>query len=126
LRKFFRFCLVGAVGFAADFLTLYLLTQRTSIGPIVGRLASFLIAATVTWKLNRSFTFSSKNSGMYGEWMRYILTTLIGGLVNIGVYKMWLLKTDGSALNLLIGVVLGSAAAMLFNFFILTKAVFIK
>jgi putative flippase GtrA len=126
LNKFFRFCLVGAVGFVTDFGALYLATQVFGLNPLGGRLLSFLIAATVTWKLNRHFTFVQAGKGSGGEWLRYLLLTSVGGGVNILVYQVWLWLTDHSAVNLFIGVALGSAVALAFNFMLSKRLVFVK
>jgi putative flippase GtrA len=124
LKQFLRFCVVGALGFVTDFSVLYLAVTWLGTGTLSGRVLSFLVAATVTWKVNRHFTFAKQGQGSVREWLQYLLLTGIGGLINVGVYQVWLSLTDRSTRNLFLAVVAGSAVAMLFNYTISKRAVF--
>jgi len=124
LKQFFRFCLVGALGFVTDFGVLYAVVKGLGLGPTSGRIVSFLVAATVTWKVNRHFTFVKQDAGSVREWLQYLTFTGVGGFINVAVYQTWLWFTDHSTLNLFLGVVAGSAVALMFNFVISKRAVF--
>lgn len=122
MKQFQRFLLVGALGFVVDFSVLYLAVNLIGVDPLAARFASFIVAATVTWKANRHFTFCDNegSTAMPGEatrqWLRYISTTAIGGVINIGVYQLWLKMTDSGNVNLFLAVVAGSAVALFVNF----------
>jgi putative flippase GtrA len=124
VKQFLRFAMVGALGFVTDFSMLYVAVTWLGLGTIAGRIVSFLIAATVTWKANRHFTFERAGAGSVHEWLRYLLLTSVGGGINVAVYQTWLWLTDHRTLNLFLGVAFGSAVAMLFNFVISKRAVF--
>jgi putative flippase GtrA len=124
VNQFLRFCLVGALGFVTDFATLYAGVTWLGFGTIGGRILSFLVAATVTWKLNRHFTFDRQDAGSAREWLHYLLFTSMGGAINVAVYQVWLYLTDHTPVNLFLGVAAGSGAAMLFNFMVSKRAVF--
>jgi putative flippase GtrA len=124
LKQFLRFCVVGALGFVTDFSVLYLAVTWLGMGTLSGRVVSFLVAATVTWKANRHFTFAKRGQGSVREWLQYLLLTGFGGLINVGVYQAWLTLTDHGTLNLFLAVVAGSAVALLFNYAISKRAVF--
>lgn len=114
-REFLSFAVVGAVGFVVDLGVLYLLAP--TLGWYGGRVLSFLAAATVTWALNRRFTFGERRSGgpLAREYLRYLLTMLGGALVNYGAYVLtlhWL----GGPLAPALGVALGSCAGLVVNF----------
>lgn len=98
------------------------------LGPFPGRLLSFIIAATVTWKANRHFTFASTDAAVPGaaarQWLRYVSTTATGGAINIGVYQLWLAITNHSNVNLFLAVVAGSAVALMVNFTLSNYVVF--
>ena len=120
--QFLRFCLVGGIGFLVDAgLTLWL-HQTWHRAALESRVAAFVVAATVTWALNRSYTFSS--SAGAGSWLRYLLLTSAGALINIGLYLAWLRVFGQGPLNVLAGVALGSIVAMGFNFTVSRKSVF--
>jgi putative flippase GtrA len=125
LKQFLRFCIVGAIGFVTDFAVLYVAVNWGGLGTMSGRIVSFLVAATVTWKVNRHFTFSKQGAGSVREWLQYLAFTGIGGLINVGVYQLWLSLTgDRSTLNLFLAVAAGSGVAMMCNFAISKYAVF--
>jgi putative flippase GtrA len=124
LKQFLRFCIVGALGFVTDFSVLYVAVTWLHAGTLSGRVFSFLVAATVTWKANRHFTFAKQGQGTVREWLQYLLLTGFGGLINVSVYQLWLVLTDHGSLNLFLGVAAGSGAALMCNFFISKYAVF--
>lgn len=128
MKQFQRFLLVGALGFVVDFSVLYLAVNGAGFGAFSGRLLSFIVAATVTWKANRHFTFASRDVVVHGaaarEWLRYLFTTAIGGAINIGVYQLWLKMTDHGNANLFLAVVAGSAVALMVNFTLSKYVVF--
>lgn len=126
MKQFLRFCVVGALGFVTDFSVLYAAVNVLGLGTLAGRIVSFVVAATVTWKVNRHFTFVQQGRGSVREWAQYLALTSVGGGINVIVYQAWLWLTDHSTLNLFLGVAAGSAVAMLFNFTISKRAVFTR
>lgn len=124
MKQFLRFCMVGALGFVTDFSVLYAAVNGLGLGTLAGRVVSFVVAATVTWKVNRHFTFVQQGKGSVREWAHYLVLTSLGGGINVIVYQAWLWLTDHSTANLFLGVAAGSAVAMLFNFTISKRAVF--
>lgn len=130
MKQFQRFLVVGALGFIVDFSVLYLAVNAAGLGALGGRIVSFLVAATVTWKANRHFTFASAAPVLPGaaarQWLRYLSTTAIGGAINIGVYQAWLAMTTHSNVNLFLAVVAGSAVALFVNFTLSKYVVFIR
>lgn len=63
MTRFLRFCIVGCVGLAVDVAALELGVRLMGTGPWFGRGLSHLAAATVTWALNRRFTFAVEGVG---------------------------------------------------------------
>lgn len=119
-----RFGVVGTVGFLVDSSVLLVLTHYLAIAPLPARVLSFLVAATVTWKLNRHFTFAQTGSNPLREWGKYLTATATGGALNVLVYKGWISFTDTSTMNLVLGVAIGSIVAMSLNFLISKKLIF--
>lgn len=130
MKQFQRFLAVGALGFIVDFSVLYVAVNALGFGALAGRIVSFLVAATITWKANRHFTFASTDAVVPGaaarQWLRYLSTTAIGGAINIGVYQAWLAMTNHSNVNLFLAVVAGSAVALLVNFTLSKYVVFAR
>jgi len=112
--EFLRFCVVGTVGFIVDASLTLLLHQFAWISPLACRVLAFIVAATCTWALNRRFTFRSHRGA--SSWLPYIGLTTLGAGINVGVYFTWIQQAGSSATQLLVGVAMGSVAAMGFNF----------
>ena len=87
-KQFLAFSIVGTIGFVADAGILHLLLATTGFGFYLGRLISYLAAASVTWFLNRRFTFNDRSkTGRARQWGRFLLVNTSGGLVNYCLYS---------------------------------------
>lgn len=122
VAQFLRFCIVGTIGFAVDGGLTLLLSQLAGIDPLPARLAAFLVAASVTWLLNRSYTFKAGGGG--SSWLPYVLCTALGAFINLGIYSAWLAWAGQGWPQVLAGVALGSVAALGFNFLVSRHVVF--
>ncbi len=119
---FLRFCLVGTIGFIVDSGLLLVLTATGVAGPMLGRVLSFLVAASVTWVLNRRFTFRSR--APTASLAPYVLLTGFGALLNLGVYRLWIGAFGAAPAMLVLGVAAGSIVALAFNFLVSKHLVF--
>lgn len=124
--QFLRFALVGIVGLFVDLLVLQVSIRIIGLGPVFGRLVSYLCAATTTWAINRRVTFPDQrsDSALLREWGLFLMSNAAGGGVNLGVY--WFLVTSNvpffSSPGLALAV--GSIAGLLFNFLASKHVVF--
>jgi putative flippase GtrA len=126
LGQMLRFGMVGGIGFLVDAGLLYVMLGL-GLGPYSGRVVSFLVAATTTWILNRSFTFrreSPSETHPAGEWLAYLGLMVIGGMVNYGTYALAVAFSDPVRRHPEIGVALGSIAGMAINFWSAKTMVF--
>lgn len=115
-RQLLWFGAVGVIGLAVDVTILTVL--REPIGVYAARIASFLGAATITWILNRRFTFAHRSTGMSlgSEYVRYLSLMLGGGLVNLATYSLLASKFSQTPLWLSAYVCIGSLLGMAVNF----------
>ena len=91
--------------------TLELLVRLGWAGLYVGRVLSYLAAATVTWWLNARFTFRTD-----GNWVVYVIVNALGAAVNYGVYVFVLWAVPQVRELPSVAVAAGSAVALLVNF----------
>lgn len=117
-RQFIWFCAVGCIGLVVDVVTLAM--ARGVLGVYGARAASFLTAATVTWLLNRRFTFSeekkNQGQGIAGEYAHYLGIMATGGAVNYATYAAFALNLDQSTWALSAYVAIGSLAGLSVNY----------
>ena len=96
-EQFFRFCLVGVLGFAVDASTLTIMLAANA-GLFWGRAVSYLAAASCTWALNRRWTFDDRSSRGARQWAKFLAVNSCGGLVNL-----WSLRPSRPSFERLIG-----------------------
>lgn len=101
IKQIFRFGLVGGTGFLVDALILQTLLSSGLGEPFTARIISIGIAALVTWRLNRAFTFKSEDDnqvaegqtakGQAAEGARYGSIVAISSAINYLIYATLLL-----------------------------------
>ena len=126
MNQFLRFCVVGVVGFVIDAGILQLLVSGGLANPYLARIASFLLAASATWLMNRRYTFDIKQRPSHAEWARYVTFMVLGALVNYGAFAISIAKWDLAHARPWIGVAIGSIAGLWINFFTSRLLVFRK
>lgn len=120
-RTLLRFLAVGAVGFAADLAAFSLL--RLTVPDVPARLLAVTFAVTVTWALNRRFTFAASGRPMMSEWLRYNATSAAGAATNAAVSLTLLRVTDG-AIGGPLALAAGSVAALAVNYILAKRFAF--
>lgn len=122
--QFVSFGLIGTAAFLVDTGVLYA-ALALGIGPYLGRLLSYLVAATFTWALNRRFTFRSHASThRLREWGRFLAANAVGGTLNYGTYSLLMLSSTLVASWPVLGVAAGSLVGMCSNFLMSRHLVF--
>ena len=93
------------------------------MGPYWGRCVSFLAAVSVTWLLNRKFTFASR--ALPGpEFVRFVTANAVGVAINFATYTLVIVLFGASGFFPVIGVALGSLAGLAVNFTLSRTLVF--
>jgi putative flippase GtrA len=111
-----RFVLVGSVGFTIDG-GIMLLLMKFGHSVIEARLTSFAAAVTVTWALNRVWTFSATRRGnKRREYLYYLATQLVGAAINLAIFLVCLSLFPALGAYPLIPFVFGASAALIFNY----------
>lgn len=125
LPRIIRFGLVGVVGLCVDVSVLYAM-QALGLGPYVGRLISFLCAASTTWMGNKLFTFRdrSETAQPARQWLTFVLVCACGFAINYGTYVLLVHYVPFIKDHLYLAVAAGSIAGMFFNFSGASKLVF--
>ncbi len=131
-RQIIRFAGVGSVGFVVDFMLTWGLTRQLGLQPAFSRIIAILVAMSVTYLLNRRFTFQARHGQRGREVTRYFAVNVTGATVNYGVFRLCLLVAPllglapTSVFTLGPAIVAGSGSAMCLNylgshFFVFTR-----
>ncbi|MCL2505561.1 MAG: GtrA family protein [Alphaproteobacteria bacterium] len=123
--QFFRFSVIGVLGFFADVFFLYFAIYALDFGRISASFFSFPFAVTFTWLGNRYFTFrDAERTPLFSQWRQFVMVCAIGIVFNRGAYAISVESIPLVYDYPFIGVIIGTLAAMLFNFFVSKKFVF--
>ena len=129
-RELLSFGLIGLAGLFVDMAALWVAMSLLGLGQYGGRAFSYLVAATFTWWMNRTFTFRGvSRRGALRQWATFLAANALGFLANYATYVAvlhwgppiadWLFGAwwplDGWAWPYL-GVAAGSGVGMVFNF----------
>lgn len=119
-----RFLFVGGIGLCTDACALY--SFRGLIGLIPAKIVSYLIAYTVTWILNRIFTFHSKNPRRVQEWFIYTIIYSLTGVFHVMLFAY--LVHHHMILNKypIVALLITAAIISIINFLMSKKIVFKK
>ena len=125
LGEIFRFGVVGVVGFVAD-ASVLTLGLYAGTGPWLGRVFSYLAGATVTFSLNRAWTFrtADRSRPLAQDWGVFLLVNLVGFACNYGTYAALIAGVPLVRDFPVLGVAAGSLAGMAGNFLLSRRYVF--
>lgn len=125
LTAFFRFTFVGAIAFVVDSSVMSLLITLGG-GIYVARAISFSVAVTFSYAINRTYTFGRVGppDPSFREWLRFVASNSIGGLINFGVYSVIVSFNNVFRQNPVLAVAVGSIAGLCFNFVATRRYVF--
>ncbi|HBK07080.1 MAG TPA: GtrA family protein [Acetobacteraceae bacterium] len=123
LAQFLRFGMVGVVGFIIDTATVYAL--RHPLGLYGAGAAAYIVAATGNWLLNRLWTFRGQGNGSaHRQWAMFMLTNLVGFVLNRGTYALLVTFVAAAADQPVIATAAGAVAGMFVNFSLSRRVVF--
>ena len=115
LVQFLMFGTVGTAGFLVDTATVYAL--RGSLGLYGAGMVAYVVAATVTWILNRVWTFRGLGGGpMHQQWARFLVVNLAGFALNRGTYALLVTFVALCAEQPVFATAAGAIAGMFVNF----------
>lgn len=113
----FRFVIVGGIGFAVDGGFLMLLNAGYGLSPFLARCVSFPLALTVTWLLNRSWTFTGgADVAPLRQYMLYTLIQLGGLAINFSAFIALIFWLPDFERLPLAALTLGAALAMVLTY----------
>jgi putative flippase GtrA len=112
-----RFSVIGALGFVVDAGALALLIAG-GVDLYLARLISFPLAVTVTWYLNRVWSFrGSATARPAREYAGYVAVQTVGAAVNFAVYVLSLRLLFAEQPDRAVpALALGSAVGLILNY----------
>ena len=123
-RQFLRFGTVGFIGFFFDAGTVY--ATKGIAGLYVAGMLGYVVAATVTWWLNRIWTFHGQGGtgNMLRQWAAFMSANFVGFLCNRGVYTLLITFSSLCVAYPVLAILAGIPAGLVFNFHLSRRLVF--
>lgn len=122
--KLFRYVMVGGIGFFVDSGLLTLLLQR-GYSVVVSRGFSFTLAVSITWLINRSWTFHSNElMSTHKEYAYYFGFQILGALINLSIFFGLIDLYPNLKRVPVVPLALGASISLAFNYLISKKMIF--
>jgi putative flippase GtrA len=109
-----RFLVVGGVSFSVH--AMVFVALRCVLPLTVAFVWAFLVAVTVSWALNRVFTFQSKNNRKTMEWLRYLTVYAFTGLLQTVIFSALVGDLAFMRAHSLVAAMLAAMAVMALNY----------
>lgn len=122
LPQFLKFAVVGTIGFITDTATVYVI--RDAIGIYAAGFAGSAASTSITWPLNRHWTFNGAGGAIRRLLPLYIATNLLTLALNRSVFIILVTFVPLCARQPIFAVAAGSIAGMFVNFFFKRSLVF--
>lgn len=114
-KDFIKFCVVGTIGFLVEAAIIQIVKWIWIDFLLYVRFVSFPTALFVTWILNRVFVFESNNSKVK-EVVKYVVVQVLGALLNISVYSIFIIYSLFFFNYPVLALALGSIVALFWNY----------
>jgi putative flippase GtrA len=122
-HDFIRFGIVGTLGFVWDTATVYAL--KGPAGLYIAGACGFLVAATINWAINRFWTFRHlDHNAAHHQLMQFLAVNSIGFVFNRGTFFTLVTVSLRCREQPVLAIIAGSAAGLVFNYFLSKKYVF--
>ena len=122
--QFFRFGVVGVLGFMWD--TATVLSMRHVIGLTGALILAYFVAASMNWLMNRLWTFRGTGSAgsMLRQWGTFLAANSLGFLLNRGTALILVYTVAICNAHPVLALVAGTFAGMFCNFTLSRRLVF--
>jgi len=118
-----RFGVVGVVGFVANAASLMMLARFANL--YISGLFAWVIAATVTWYLNRIWTFSGRDhGGLFRQWLHFLGANSFGAALYYATYATAISLFPFVTTHPVVAVAAGSVVGLVANFILSRRLVF--
>lgn len=89
VKQFVKFSMVGVVNTSTSVTVYLILTRLVGLGPLVANAFAFMVAVTVSFFLNKNWTFRDQQRAYVRQYSRFFLISMIGlGLSELIIYGL--------------------------------------
>ncbi len=89
VKQFVKFSLVGVVNTATSVSVYLVMSRPAGLDPLIANAIAFMLAVTVSYNLNKRWTFRDQQRAFVRQYSRFFLISLIGlGLSEVIIYAV--------------------------------------
>lgn len=77
-RQFIKFAMVGVVNTTTSFTIYFMATRWLEIPPLLANAIAFVVAVTVSYLLNKRWTFRDTRRASAGQYSRFVMINIVG------------------------------------------------
>jgi putative flippase GtrA len=115
--RFLRFCIVGLAGFIVEAVVLTVATNACDVGPFWARGISFPVAVSVTFTLNRQWSFTDADQQpIVNAFVAYLGVQSTGLLCNLLIYSAAITLLPALFNAPITALIIASGAALIVNY----------
>lgn len=85
IKQFVKFAMVGTINTATSLSVYLLLTRMASLDPLVANAGAFIVAVTVSFFLNKNWTFRDQQRAFAKQYSRFFSVSLVGLILSEGI-----------------------------------------
>jgi putative flippase GtrA len=123
--RFLKYFGLGIIAFIIDALVFQSVVSFLGASPYVARVASFIVATSAAWWMNRRFTFrDAENIRPEVQWAKFFAANLVGGGVNYLMFALTLTALPLTRAYPVIALAVGSLSGVAFNYTAYKRYVF--
>jgi putative flippase GtrA len=123
--RFLKYFGLGVIAFAIDALVFQSAVSLLGVSPYIARIASFVVATTAAWLMNRTFAFrDAENIRPALQWAKFFAANLVGGCVNYLMFALTLAVIPLTRTYPVLALAVGSLAGVAFNYTAYKRYVF--
>jgi putative flippase GtrA len=115
-----KFCVVGAIGYVINLFGVYRPLLHAGVHYLLAAVASFVVAATCNYILNRAWTFRDRRGHVGVQGLQFLLVSAVALGANLlvlhGLIKLGLGRTHAQAIAIVVATPLNFIGNRLWSF----------
>jgi putative flippase GtrA len=124
-RRFLKYLGLGVVAFIIDALVFQGVVSLLGASPYIARVASFVVATSAAWWMNRTVTFRDAGSTRPElQWAKFFAANIVGGAVNYLMFALTLTALPLTRAYPVLALAVGSLSGVAFNYTAYKRYVF--
>lgn len=108
-----KYGIVGGLGTGIHFAVLILLVEMWSMNPVAASIVGFIVVLIISYMLNRMWTFEDRQSGYAKQFMKYVVVSCAGMVINTLIMYV---SVEWLSISYIIGQLISTVVVPIHNY----------